>query len=84
MTVSLVTGGCGFLGAAIARGLLSSDVGQELSRQEMLNLVFLPGLSTRSAITDMSGRGVGMDVVKMLGPKSATLDLEIGLEGIRQ
>ncbi len=68
---------------AIARGLLSSDVGQELSRQEMLNLVFLPGLSTRSAITDMSGRGVGMDVVKtnilrMGGMISIASEQEIG------
>jgi two-component system chemotaxis sensor kinase CheA len=49
---------------AISRGLLSPDAGHELSRQEMLNLVFLPGLSTSSEITDLSGRGVGMDVVK--------------------
>lgn len=50
--------------AAVARGLLSSEAGRELTRQDMLNLVFLPGLSTSSEITDMSGRGVGMDVVK--------------------
>jgi two-component system chemotaxis sensor kinase CheA len=49
---------------AVSRGLLSPDVSQELSRQEVLNLVFLPGLSTSSEITDLSGRGVGMDVVK--------------------
>jgi two-component system chemotaxis sensor kinase CheA len=49
---------------ADSRGLLSPDVSQELSRQEVLNLVFLPGLSTSSEITDLSGRGVGMDVVK--------------------
>jgi two-component system chemotaxis sensor kinase CheA len=50
--------------AALARGLLTQEAARELSRQEMLDLVFLPGLSTRSEITDMSGRGVGMDVVK--------------------
>jgi two-component system chemotaxis sensor kinase CheA len=50
--------------AAVARGLLSSVAGQDLTRQEMLNLVFLPGLSTNLEVTDMSGRGVGMDVVK--------------------
>lgn len=49
---------------AVERGLLSAEAGQEMSRQEMLNLVFLPGLSTSSTVTDMSGRGVGMDVVK--------------------
>jgi two-component system chemotaxis sensor kinase CheA len=49
---------------AIERGLLTKEAGEEMSRQEMLNLIFLPGFSTRSEITDMSGRGVGMDVVK--------------------
>jgi two-component system chemotaxis sensor kinase CheA len=49
---------------AVSRGLLSADISHELTRQEMLNLVFLPGLSTSSEITDLSGRGVGMDVVK--------------------
>lgn len=49
---------------AVERGLLSAEASQELSRQDMLNLVFLPGLSTSSEVTDMSGRGVGMDVVK--------------------
>jgi two-component system chemotaxis sensor kinase CheA len=49
---------------AVARGLLSEEAGRDLSRQEMLNLVFLPGLSTSPEITGMSGRGVGMDVVK--------------------
>jgi two-component system chemotaxis sensor kinase CheA len=54
-----------FLGdAAVARGLLTEESSRELTRQEMLNLVFLPGLSTSTQITDMSGRGVGMDVVK--------------------
>jgi len=50
--------------AAVSRGLLSADVSHELTRQEMLNLVFMPGLSTSSEITGLSGRGVGMDVVK--------------------
>ncbi|UCH30216.1 MAG: chemotaxis protein CheA [Myxococcales bacterium] len=54
----------GLRDTAVARGLLAADAGHELSRQEMLNLVFLPGLTTSSQITDMSGRGVGMDVVK--------------------
>jgi two-component system chemotaxis sensor kinase CheA len=49
---------------AVRRGLLTEEAGQELSSQEMLNLVFLPGLSSSHEVTDMSGRGVGMDVVK--------------------
>ena len=69
--------------AALTRGLLSPEVGQELSRQEMLNLVSLPGLSTSREVTDMSGRGVGMDVVKtnilrMGGMISIASEEEIG------
>jgi two-component system chemotaxis sensor kinase CheA len=40
-----------------------SEVG-ELAREEVLGLIFLPGLSTRSSVDDVSGRGVGMDIVK--------------------
>ena len=49
---------------AIKKGLLRSGMGRELSRQEALDLVFLPGLSTSGTVTDLSGRGVGMDVVR--------------------
>ena len=49
---------------AVSRGLLTEEASQDLTRQEMLNLVFLPGLSTNESVTDLSGRGVGMDVVK--------------------
>ncbi len=49
---------------AVRRGLLTEEAGQELSSQEMLNLVFLPGLSSRNEATNLSGRGVGMDVVR--------------------
>ena len=49
---------------AVAQGLLTADASQEMTRQEMLDLVFVPGLSTSSEVTDLSGRGVGMDVVK--------------------
>lgn len=68
---------------ALARGLLGAEASQELSRQDMLNLVFLPGLSTSKEVTDMSGRGVGMDVVKtnilrMGGMISIASEEEIG------
>jgi two-component system chemotaxis sensor kinase CheA len=49
---------------AVRRGLVDPDARAELSRHEILNLIFVPGFTTRSAITDTSGRGVGMDVVK--------------------
>ena len=49
---------------AARRGLVDPESRGELTHQEILNLIFLPGFTTRSAITDTSGRGVGMDVVK--------------------
>lgn len=50
------------LAKAVERGLL--DPGQTLSDHEVWQLIFLPGFSTAEAVTDISGRGVGMDVVK--------------------
>ena len=49
---------------ALALGKISSDDVRELTREEILALVFLPGLSTREFADDVSGRGVGMDIVK--------------------
>jgi len=49
---------------AISKGLLSKEKAKELSRQEIFNLIFLPGFSTAEKVTNISGRGVGMDVVK--------------------
>lgn len=47
---------------ALSKGLISADV--EISKKEALELVFLPGFSTAKQVTKVSGRGVGMDVVK--------------------
>ena len=47
---------------AVANGLIGES--QELSESEMINLVFEPGFSTAEQVSDVSGRGVGMDVVK--------------------
>jgi two-component system chemotaxis sensor kinase CheA len=49
---------------AVSKGLISAERAKELSRQEILNLIFLPGFSTAEVVTNISGRGVGMDVVK--------------------
>lgn len=49
---------------AISKGLISSEKANELSKQDLLNLIFLPGFSTAEVVTNISGRGVGMDVVK--------------------
>ena len=47
---------------AVERGIIAADA--NLSRNEIVNLIFMPGFSTAEKITDVSGRGVGMDVVK--------------------
>ena len=49
---------------ALDRGLLRPEQVETLSDREALNLIFLPGFSTAKTITNVSGRGVGMDVVK--------------------
>ncbi|MEW6507424.1 MAG: chemotaxis protein CheA [Bacteroidota bacterium] len=49
---------------AIAKGFISREKAKELSKQEAYNLIFHPGFSTAEVVTNVSGRGVGMDVVK--------------------
>lgn len=49
---------------AIERGLVTRDQTEEMERRELLNLVFQPGFSTRRDVSELSGRGVGLDVVK--------------------
>jgi two-component system chemotaxis sensor kinase CheA len=50
--------------AAVKRGILSAEVVAEMARQEALELIFAPDLSTSPIITEVSGRGVGLDVVR--------------------
>ena len=49
---------------AISRGVLDEDTASRMSDTEAYNLIFAPGFSTKVEISDISGRGVGMDVVK--------------------
>ncbi|MBN7821239.1 chemotaxis protein CheA [Bowmanella yangjiangensis] len=49
---------------AIKRGVLDVDAAARMSDVEAFNLIFAPGFSTKTEISDISGRGVGMDVVK--------------------
>jgi len=49
---------------AIEKGLLREEQAEKLSDREALQLIFLPGFSTAQTVTNISGRGVGMDVVK--------------------
>jgi two-component system chemotaxis sensor kinase CheA len=49
---------------AMERGLITAERAALLGERELLQLIFLPGFSTAAAVTNVSGRGVGMDVVK--------------------
>ena len=48
------------------RGLVSSAMAEQLSDAELLEFLFLPGLSTKESVTEISGRGVGLDVVQTM------------------
>jgi two-component system chemotaxis sensor kinase CheA len=49
---------------ALARGVITEAEAAGMDMREVYNLIFLPGFSTSEAVTDVSGRGVGMDVVR--------------------
>ena len=62
---------------AVARGILTPAQAEQFSDREALMLVCVPGFSTARAVTDTSGRGVGMDVVKSAVEKlGGTLDIQ--------
>lgn len=62
---------------AVQRGLLTEEQTREMSRRDLLNLVFLPGFSTRGDVSELSGRGVGLDVVKTnLARLSGLIDID--------
>ncbi|MCP4126595.1 MAG: chemotaxis protein CheA [Gammaproteobacteria bacterium] len=49
---------------AVEKGMMDEEAAARLSDKELFNLIFHPGFSTKTEISDVSGRGVGMDVVK--------------------
>jgi len=49
---------------AVRKGLLTGEAAERLSDQEAMELIFAPGFSTAATVTDVSGRGVGMDIVR--------------------
>lgn len=51
-------------GKAVEKGLVTADRVRTLSKREILDFIFLPGFSTKEVASDVSGRGVGMDVVR--------------------
>jgi two-component system, chemotaxis family, sensor kinase CheA len=62
---------------AIERGIVSVEQATRLSEREVFDLVFLPGFSTAAKVTNVSGRGVGMDVVRTNIEKiGGTIDLQ--------
>src|SRR5512138_2617099 len=62
---------------AVQRGLATAASVRELSRREVMNLIFVPGFSTARQVTSLSGRGVGMDVVKNnIANLSGIIDLQ--------
>ena len=65
---------------AIERGVITPEQAQRMADREIFNLIFLPGFSTAQKVTNVSGRGVGMDVVKTNVEKiGGTVDLQSAL-----
>ncbi len=69
--------------AAVKKGLLSQEAANRLDDDEAINLIFMPGFSSAAQVTDVSGRGVGMDIVrtnieKVNGTVSVRTELGIG------
>ncbi|MBV7273372.1 chemotaxis protein CheA [Clostridium sp. PL3] len=66
---------------AVDKGFIKADEAEKMSKNQLLNLIFLPGFSTAKKVTEISGRGVGMDVVKSNITKIngvVSIDSEIG------
>lgn len=62
---------------AVAKGLVAADVAATLPDEQVLQFIFAPGFSTAAAVTAVSGRGVGMDVVKTnIEAIGGTVDLQ--------
>ncbi len=65
---------------ALSQGLLKADQAARLTESETLDLIFKPGFSTADEITELSGRGVGLDVVQsVLGRLKGTVQIETAL-----
>jgi two-component system chemotaxis sensor kinase CheA len=66
--------------SAIRKGILSEEEAALLSEKESIHLIFRPGFSTAESVSDVSGRGVGMDIVRNHIEKlSGTIDIETQL-----
>jgi two-component system, chemotaxis family, sensor kinase CheA len=70
------------LAKAVERGLVTAEQAEGMTEREALQLIFLPGFSTAAAVTTVSGRGVGMDVVRANVEKvggSVELESKVGV-----
>jgi two-component system, chemotaxis family, sensor kinase CheA len=82
VTVEVIDDGAGLnlealCSKAVERGLVTAQQAKRMSEREIFNLIFLPGFSTAKAVTNVSGRGVGMDVVKTNVERiSGAIDIE--------
>jgi two-component system chemotaxis sensor kinase CheA len=64
-------------GIAVKRGLMDTEAASRLTDKECFNLIFAPGFSSKEKISDISGRGVGMDVVKTaINTLNGTVDVD--------
>jgi two-component system chemotaxis sensor kinase CheA len=69
VNIEITDDGAGLNGArirqkAVERGVITAEQAAHMTEREIFNLIFLPGFSTAAKVTNVSGRGVGMDVVK--------------------
>jgi len=62
---------------AVKKGIMTEEIAAELSDKEALTIIFMPGFSTAEKVSDISGRGVGMDVVRTnIEQLGGTIDLD--------
>ncbi|MBV1871815.1 MAG: chemotaxis protein CheA [Gammaproteobacteria bacterium] len=68
-------------GKAVEKGMMDEEAAERLSDEEAFNLIFHPGFSTKAEISDVSGRGVGMDVVKTkIGQLNGSITIQSELD----
>jgi two-component system, chemotaxis family, sensor kinase CheA len=62
---------------AVAKGVLTAEAAESISDDDALNLIFEPGFSTKEEVSELSGRGVGMDVVRtVVNSIGGTIELQ--------
>lgn len=87
MRISLRDDGRGIDGdrvvqSAIAKGLITLEEASRLSLEQRIGLIFLPGLSTQEQVSEISGRGIGMDAVREMIHRlggTITVDTQVGI-----